>query len=227
MEILALIPARGGSKGIPHKNIVDVAGKPLIAWTIKAAKQSKYITRVVVSSDDDAILSVAEEYGAEKLKRPAEYATDTAPYQPLVLHALDMLQNGGYEPDYLVYLQPTSPLRDQHDVDAAFDVFLKHSDADGLISVSEIDNKILKAFLVNENGYLVGITNNEFPFMNRQDLPTVFMPNGAIYIVRPDVFRKNNELFSEKIVPFPMSVEKSVDIDTADDLQKINSLLKA
>ena len=111
-KILAIIPARGGSKGIPKKNIVKVGGKPLIAWAIDEAKKSKYIDTVIVTSDDDEILKVAKQYKAEPIKRPAELATDQAPPEPVVFHVLEYMKDKfKYLPDIFVYLQPTSPLR--------------------------------------------------------------------------------------------------------------------
>ena len=225
-KILAIIPARGGSKGIPKKNIVLVGGKPLIAWTIEAAKKSKYINRIVVSSDSDEILSVAAKYGAEPIKRPAELATDTAPPEPLVHHALKYLKDEQkYAPDVLVYLQATSPLRDYKDIDSAFDIFLR-SKATSAISAYELDKKYLKTFISSKNGFLKGVANNEFPFMNRQLLPNIYMPNGAIYIIMTKAFKKLGRLLSDKTLPYIMSLEKSIDIDNPEDLKKLRLILK-
>lgn len=221
MNILAIIPARGGSQSIPKKNIVPFAGKPLVAWTIDAAKKSKYINKIIVSSDDDEILRIAEHFGAESLKRPKELATNAAPFEPLIFHTLDSLQNvSGYIPEIFIYLQPTSPLRDAHDIDEAFFIFLK-SDADALISVREIDNKFLKSLIV-DNGYLRGAANDLYSFMNRQELPKICLPNGAIYIIKTEIFRKTKKLLSEKTIPFFMPESKSIDIDTMDDIKKLN-----
>ena len=165
-EIMAIIPARGGSKSIPRKNIVPLGGKPLIAWSIEAALGSKFITRTVVSSDDEEILKVAETHGAEVLRRPAELATDKATSEPVILHVLDhFLKHEKYEPDLVIYLQPTSPLRTTDDIDGAIRVF-HQKEADALISVYEIDKSFLKSFLVDESGMLKGVSNNLFPFMN-------------------------------------------------------------
>ncbi|MEK7507165.1 MAG: acylneuraminate cytidylyltransferase family protein [Patescibacteria group bacterium] len=225
-KILAIIPARGGSKGIPKKNIVPVGGRPLIAWTIEAAKKSKYINKIVVSSDSDEILNVAKKWGAYPLKRPAELATDTAPPEPIVFHVLDHLKKkGNYIPNILVYLQPTSPLRTRDDIDSAFNSFFK-SKATAVISVYELDKKYLKAFITDKNGFLKGAVNNKYPFMNRQQLPSVYMPNGAIYIITRKEFMKTGQLFSNKTAPHVMTAEKSFDLDTLEDLKKLRRILK-
>ena len=225
-KILAIIPARGGSKGIPRKNIIPLAGKPLIAWTIDAAKKSKYIDRIIVSSDSDEILKVAFKFGSEPIKRPAKLAADIALPEPLIFHALGHLKKTEkYIPDVIIYLQPTSPLRNETDIDNAFNVFFK-SKAMALNSVYEIDKKYLKTFGINKNGLLEGSINNKYPFANRQQLPSVYMPNGAIYIIYTDVFRKTKMLFSDKTVPFLMQGEKNVDLDTQEDLKKLNKYLK-
>ncbi|MCT7556042.1 acylneuraminate cytidylyltransferase family protein [Aliarcobacter butzleri] len=223
MKIVSIIPARGGSKGLPGKNIIDLAGKPLIAWTIEASLKSKYITKTIVSSDDNNILEISKKFGVETIKRPNELALDTTPTEPVIEHVLKSLENIE-QYDYLILLQPTSPLRDEKDIDSAIKLLIQKK-VSALISTKEIDNKILKAFKNNENGYLEGISNNIYPFMRRQDLPKVFMPNGAIYIIKIDEFLKTKILFTDKTISFEMSEEKSFDIDTKEDLKKIKKYM--
>ena len=223
MKIVSIIPARGGSKGLPGKNIIDLAGKPLIAWTIEASLKSKYITKTIVSSDNNNILEISKKFGVETIKRPDELALDTTPTEPVIEHVLKSLENIE-QYDYLILLQPTSPLRDEKDIDSAIKLLIQKK-VSALISTKEIDNKILKAFKNNENGYLEGIANNKYPFMRRQDLPKVFMPNGAIYIVSVKDFLKTKRLFTDKTISFEMSEEKSFDIDTKEDLNKCNDIL--
>ncbi|WP_313956428.1 acylneuraminate cytidylyltransferase family protein [Aliarcobacter cryaerophilus] len=224
MKIISIIPARGGSKGLPKKNILELAGKPLIAWTIESSLKSKYISKTIVSSDCDEILNISSKYGSEILKRPDELARDTTPTEPVVEHILQNIKDlGNYS--YLVLLQPTSPLRDEKDIDEAISKLIQEKDATALISVKEIDNKILKAFKINNNGYLEGISNNKYPFMRRQDLPKVFMPNGAIYIISINEFLKTKRLFSDNAISYLMNEEKSLDIDTIDDFEKIKNYI--
>jgi CMP-N,N'-diacetyllegionaminic acid synthase len=216
-RILSIIPARGGSKGLPRKNIIDLAGKPLIAWTIDASLNSKYITKTVVSSEDKEILDISTEYGAEIIRRPDNLANDVATSESVVRHAIDYLESVGEQFDIVILLQPTSPLRDSKDIDSAFEIMFD-SDAASIISVCEFDNKILKAFIKDSNGFLKGISNNKYPFMRRQDLPSVFMPNGAIYIISSNLFIDLNSFFTDQTSYYLMPIKKSIDIDSKDDL---------
>ncbi len=224
MKILSIIPARGGSKGIPRKNIIDLNGKPLIAWTIEASLKSRYITKTVVSSDDNEILEVSKKYGANVLKRPDDLATDTSSSQSVVEHTITELEKVNEKYDYLVLLQPTSPLRDRNDIDEAFETLFEKN-ATALISVKEYDNKILKAFIDNQEGFIEGVRNNTYPFIRRQDLPKVYMSNGAIYIIKAEKFMKCKSFWTEKTVKYVMDNTKSMDIDTKEDLEKIRKFL--
>ncbi len=220
-KVLAIIPARGGSKGLPRKNIIDLAGKPLMTWTIEASLNSKYISKTIVSSDSDEILEFAIKYGSEILKRPDVLSADTSSSEVVVKHALENIVE---KFDYIVLLQPTSPLRDTLDIDSAFEKLFS-SDADALISVCEYDNKMLKAFKENEFGFIEGISNNQFPFSRRQDLPKTYMSNGAIYIIKVEEFLKNNSFFADKTISYIMNEVKSLDIDTKEDLQKVEKYI--
>ena len=223
-RILAIIPARGGSKGLPRKNILDLNGKPLIAWTIESSLKSKYITKTVVSSDDDEILNISQEYKSEIIKRPDELALDTTASEPVVKHVIEELQKENQEFDYIVLLQPTSPLRDTQNIDDALDMLFKYN-ATSLISVCEIDNKILKAFKENKNGFIEGVSNNKYPFMRRQDLPKTYLSNGAIYIIKVSEFMKNNSFYADKTISYCMDDITSLDIDTKEDLEKTQSIM--
>ncbi|WP_424686296.1 MAG: cytidylyltransferase domain-containing protein [Halarcobacter ebronensis] len=216
-KVLAIIPARGCSKGLPRKNIIDLAGKPLIAWTIEASLGSKYIINTIVSSDSDEILDVAKNYNSDILKRPDELATDISSSEVVVKHVLESIEE---KFDYVALLQPTSPLRDTNDIDNAFEKLFS-SEANALISVCEYDNKILKAFKENKFGYIEGISNNKYPFMRRQDLPKTYISNGAIYIIKVEEFLKNESFFTDKTISYEMNLEKSLDIDTLKDLEKV------
>jgi len=225
-KILAIIPARGGSKGIPRKNIIPLAGKPLIAWTIETAKKSKYIDKIVVSSDDNEILAIGEKFKAQPVKRPAHLATDTAAPEPLIFQVMDYLkEKENYIPKIIVYLQPTSPLRDAGDIDASIEIVLNKKST-AVISVYELEKKYLKTFVTDKSGYLRGSLNNKYPFANRQQLPSVYMPNGAVYVITRKEFIKTGRLFSSKTVPYTMTAEKSFDLDTIEDLKKLKRIFK-
>jgi CMP-N,N'-diacetyllegionaminic acid synthase len=219
-RVLSIIPARGGSKGLPRKNIIDLAGKPLIAWTIEASLKSKYITKTIVSSDDEEILDISKKYDAEIIKRPDNLASDTATSEAVVRHAIEYLESMGEVFDIVVLLQPTSPLRNSKDIDSAFEVMFTSS-ATAIISTCEFDNKVLKTFIKGSNGFLEGVSNNKHPFMRRQDLPLVYMPNGAIYIIMKDSFVECDGFYTDSTLPFIMDIYHSVDIDSQEDLMLI------
>jgi|SRR3989338_6678101 len=225
MKILGLIPARGGSKGIPRKNIVDVAGKPLIAYTIGPALASGCFDKIAVSSDDDLILDISRLYGVQSIKRPVELAQDDSRFEDLILHALTVLEEREkYVPEALVYLQPTSPLRTASDIDGAVQMLLK-SPVAAVISVRKVEPEYLKTFVLDKRGYLIGAVNNRYPFMNRQDLPDLFLPNGAIYAILRKEFLKRNSLFSPKTLPYVMPEERSFDLNSREDLTKLEKML--
>lgn len=224
-KILAIIPARGGSKGLPRKNIVDLVGKPLIAWSIEASLNSKYINKTIVSSDDYEILKIAKLYKAEVIKRPDNLATDDASSEVVVKHVIKELAKRNDTYDYIVLLQPTSPLRNAMEIDTAFDKLFK-TDATALISVCAVDNKILKAFKQNTDGFIEGISNNQYPFMRRQDLPKTYLSNGATYIIKVDEFIKNSSFYTDKTISYEMDNLTSLDIDTQEDLNKVINILK-
>lgn len=223
-KVLAIIPARGGSKGIPLKNMTLVNGKPLIDWTIDAALKSERVNKVIVSSDSEMILNHAAQY--EKVicvERPSHLANDNTPTEPVIVHALEQIKDAEY--DVVLLLQPTSPLRTSEDIDAAYNAFL-NSNASALISVSEPKHHPLKSFKKNDHGFLTGLVNNEFPFMPRQELPEVYQPNGAIYMINKTDFLETKQLMTNKTIPFIMSEERSIDIDSLFDIEAATLELK-
>lgn len=225
-SVLAIIPARGGSKGIPGKNLVTLAGKPLIQWTIEAAKSARCVTDVAVSSDSHNILRFAREQCVYTIERPGHLASDLARTEPVLEHAVNLMKSEGKHYSYLLLLQGTSPLRTAKHIDEAFDVWAD-SESDALISVCEPRHHPLKAFLLSEQGFLKGILNDQYPFMPRQELPAAFLPNGAIYFVRMEKFMANSSLFQRRTCPFVMSLNESVDIDCMDDIALAESILKS
>ena len=217
MKVLAIIPARGGSKGIPRKNMINFLGKPLIQWSINAALNSSIITDVIVSSDDDEILELAKKHTQVKtIKRPKELAEDNSRTEPVLVHALKNIKDVKY--DYLILLQPTSPLRKAIDIDEAFNKLIIEK-ANSLISVCSIEHHPFKSFKISEKGFLQGIINNDYPFIPRQKLPKTYRANGAIYIIKVKDFLKEKSLLTNKTTFFAMSKEKSLDIDTLEDIK--------
>jgi len=224
-KVLGIIPARGGSKGLPKKNIVALNGQPLIAYSINAGLHSKYIDAVLVSSNDLDILQIAEKYNAEVLVRPNELATDSASIHQVIAHAIESVNSLGREFDLAILLQPTSPLRTTKHIDDAFE-HLKKFDTMSLISVYIPEKSPYKCFVLGESGYLKGFVNNDVPFKNRQELPEVFMPNGAIYIFSIKDFLRNNRIPVENAIPFIMSERESIDIDIQEDIDMAEKILK-
>jgi CMP-N,N'-diacetyllegionaminic acid synthase len=222
---IALITARGGSKGLPRKNILPLNGKPLISWTIEAALQSDCIEKVFVSTDDTEISAISKLYGAEVIDRPREFATDTATSDVVIEHAITYIEEQGYDLEIIVLLQPTSPLRTSQHIDDAF-VLYKQKKANIVLSVFEPEHTPIKAYVEQEDGSIRGIHSDDAPYKRRQDLPRSFQPNGAIYIFNVQSFKKLNRIPRDKVYPFVMLTNESVDVDTFEDLQHIENYLK-
>ena len=218
---LALIPARAGSKSIKNKNLAMLCEKPLLYYTIESAKKAQCIDKIVVSSDGDLILQYALSQGVEALNRPEEIARDSTTSDEVILHAIKHYKDF----DNIILLQPTSPLRDSNDIDKAYRIF-KEKNANALISVTQIDNKILKSFIAKEDGSLQGIHNNTYPFIPRQNLPQTYQSNGAIYIVKRDLFIENPSFLPQNTHYYLMSEEHSIDIDTLADLEYANKIMQ-
>jgi len=225
---VGIIPARGGSKGIPRKNIKSLLGKPLIAYTIKTALRCSLIDRVIVSTDDEEIANVARKYGAEvPFMRPRHLALDTTPTLPVLQHAVSYIEeNEGVVLDTVVLLEPTSPLRDVGYIDACIQK-LQAEDADSVVTVCEVEHNPYFVMLRIENGRYVPLIEPSEPVMRRQDAPKVYRLNGAVYAVKRDVLMERNEIFkteNTKVVIVPQ--EKSFSIDQPLDFEIVEFLLK-
>jgi len=225
MTILALIPARGGSKGLPGKNIKLLNGKPLIAYSINSALSAKRISKTVVSTDDKTIADISKKHGAEvPFMRPENLASDTASSRDVIIHTLDFFKQAMVEFDYLVLLQPTSPFRKEGDIDQAIDTAIE-TNADLVVSAFETSsNPYYVLFEENENGHLK--TSKSGTFTRRQDCPKVYELNGSIYVFKTEALRQNNDLKFDKTVKFLMDKAYSVDIDTIEDFEYAEYLLQ-
>ncbi|HHY22121.1 MAG TPA: acylneuraminate cytidylyltransferase family protein [Bacilli bacterium] len=213
--VLAIIPARGGSKGVPRKNIRDLAGKPLIAWTIDEAKKSKFIDRLILSSEDEEIIEVAKSYGCEvPFVRPRHLAEDTTPGIEPVLHAIKEVE--GY--DYVMLLQPTSPLRTVEDIDRCIEKIIKFNDP-ACVSVAEPDTSPYWMYTLNCNDQIKPLIPQDTVAVRRQELPTVYSLNGAVYIAKTDWLRHTKSFLTEETIAYIMPRERSYDIDTEEDFQ--------
>lgn len=185
-KILALIPARGGSKGLPGKNTMLLKGKPLIAWSIDSAKKSKYIDRIIVSTDSMDIAEIAKKYGASvPFIRPSELATDTAASSDVIMHCLSWIkEKEKTEYDCLILLQPTSPLRNNLHMDEAIEKFFSDDKILSLVSITKVKKNPYWMKIVNKEGFLDNLLDGDKISFRRQDLPEVFVLNGAIYIIK-------------------------------------------
>ncbi len=231
-EILALIPARGGSKGIPHKNIRSFAGYPLIAWSIAAAKQSDLVTRVIVSTDDEEIAAVAREWGAEApFLRPVEISQDKTADLPVFEHALKWLEDvEGYHPEIILQLRPTSPIRPRTMLDDSIRILLEHKDADCVRGVVPAGQNPFKMWRFNGEGKplnpLLELEGIEEPYnAPRQILPSVYWQTGHIDAIRLSSITQKKSLTGDVIYPLVIDPKYTVDIDTLSDWAKYEALV--
>ena len=212
-EFLAVIPARGGSKGIPRKNIKMFAGKPLMCWTIEAALTSVFIDRTVVSTEDAEIAEVARQWGAEVIDRPVELAQDETLITPVLEHVITTLEKEGYRPDFVVLLNPTSPLRGKDHLDVGLRPFI-WSDKDSSVSVTP---GVVCLWEIKD-----GMVKANYDYANkprRQDSPISFSENGAVYVVRTDFLMREHRFIGGKISLFALPPYNALDIDTPLDFK--------
>ena len=217
-KVLGLIPARGNSKRLPRKNIIELYGKPLIAWTIEAALGSKYIDRVIVSTDNQEIANIAKKYGAEvPFIRPSELATDEATTIDAVLYSLGQLEEVGEKYDYIALLQPTSPLRTTQNIEESIEL-LQTKNSDAVISVCEAEHHPLWSNVLPDDLSMDNFLDASVKNKRSQDLPKQYRINGAIYISSVKKLRKENSFFlSNNCIAYIMKQNVSIDIDTMDD----------
>lgn len=226
LKILAIIPARGGSKGIPKKNIKSINGKPLIAWTIIEAQKSKYIDRIILSSDDEEIIKIAREYNCEvPFVRPSKYAADSTPSMDVIFHALKEV-NSSNEYAICVMLEPTSPLRDAADIDSALEKLISEREAESVVGIARAESSH-PAFLVSlKNGFIRSYLNNGFKFFRRQEIDELFYFEGSFYVSYVDSLKRRNSFYHDKCLGFELPKWKAFELDDEIDFIIIESLLK-
>lgn len=226
-SVSAIIPARGGSKGLSGKNIIELCGKPLIAWSIEAAKACRSIDQFIVSTDDKRIADVAKEYGAEiPFMRPAELASDTASAMDVIFHALHWFEKyENYRPAYILLLQPTSPLRKVADIEGAITT-IKNQGARAVVSVCECDHHPWWANRLSEDGNMKNFVSPEILNKPRQDLPIFYRLNGAIYLSETDYLYECNGFIGMETLAHKMPKERSIDIDSHIDFKLARLLME-
>lgn len=231
MEILFVIPARGGSKGLPGKNIKPIAGKPLIAWSVEAAtKAAENIGAcdVIVSTDSETIAEVARAYGAAApFLRPAELASDTAASVDVMLHALEFMEEQGKEYEYLAMIEPTSPQRDASDLENSYRKLKSHPDAESIVGVCKTENCHPLFLTKLNNGFLEPYENKTYKVYRRQEIDEVYFFEGSLYISKAASLRKRKSFYHEKTLGFEMPKWKSFEIDDLTDFLVVEQLLGA
>jgi len=228
-KVLCIIPARGGSKGVHRKNIRNLGNKPLIQWTIDEAKKSKYIDRIIISTEDKEIEEVCTNIEAEVIKRPIELASDDSPTIDSILYTLNILEDDeGYKPDYVMLLQCTSPFRTVTDIDVSIETLLNNEKNNkSLISVAKEEHPPWWLKSINTDGTLKDfILYDKKQFSRRQSFPPVYRLNGAIYICDTYELKKNRSFESDKTLAYVMDSNSSMDIDTEEDLSLAENILK-
>lgn len=230
-KILALIPARGGSKGLPRKNIRPLLGKPLIAWSIEHGLSSKYLDSVVVSTDDEEIASIAKKHGAQApFLRPKELATDEATSIDVIAHAVDSLRVAGDAFDYLVLLEPTSPLREAPDIDACIERLVDAAAALAIVSVAKLEgaHPEFNVLIDKTTGYIRKVNGGaDFRILRRQELPDAYFLEGTIYMSDIGALLSRRTFYHEMTLAYVVPRWKSVEIDELTDFICAEALLKA
>ncbi len=229
MKILGIIPARGGSKGVPRKNIKQLNGKPLIQYTSDIALASKNISKLIVSTDDDEIREVSLSLGINvPFKRPKDLALDKTPTLPVIIHAIEYLKSIGEEFDAVCLLQVTSPFRTVEFLDNAIETFI-NKDTDSLISVQKVPHEFNPhwVFQSNEKGILEIATGEKEIISRRQDLPDTYHRDGSIYITKVDVLLNKKSLYGESVSFIETPKKYYVNIDTLEDWNKAEKLQKS
>lgn len=221
-EVLAIIPARSGSKSVIDKNIRPIAGKPMIAYSIEHGLKAECIDRVIVSTDSEKYADIARKYGAEvPFIRPAEYATDTALDIDVFRHALTFLkENEGYEPEIVVQLRPTYPIRRISDIEAMVKYMREHPDVDSMRCIAPAKEVAYKMWFKDDDGMLSPIMTDipECYNMPRQQLPKIYYQNACIDVVRASVILEQNSMSGKKIAGYEM--DENFDIDTEEEFKK-------
>ncbi len=226
-SVLAIIPARGGSKRLPRKNVLDLAGKPMIAWTIEAALNSKYIDRVVVSTDDSEIATISKHYGGDvPFIRPADLAKDTSTSMEVIIHAISKLEELKSHYEYIIFLQPTSPTRNVKHIDEAVELLLMKN-ADSIISVTAVNHPIEWTNILPDDHSMNGFFLPEYEVMRSQDFSKRYIINGAIYLNNSMIMKKTGSLINCGTgYAYIMKEEDSIDVDSHFELMMADTIIR-
>ena len=227
-SVLSIVPARGGSKGLPGKNVRTLHGKPLIGWSIEHGLESRYVDAVVVSTDDEQIAEVARSHGAEvPFLRPAFLATDTATSVDVLLHTLDTLEKAGRSYDLVALLEPTSPLREATDIDLALEALLGQENAQSIVGVAKVESCHPAFLLRYKDAFLEPYSRQEFGAKRRQEIDDLFFLEGTVYISWTNALRSLRSFYHSKTMPFVVPKYKSFEVDDLTDFVIIEALMAA
>lgn len=226
--ILGIIPARGGSKGLPRKNILLLSGKPMIAWTIERALSSKYLDKVIVNTDDDEIAGIAKKHGAEvPFMRPKELASDTTSMMDVIFHTIAFYKDNNLSFDYIALLEPTSPLRKVDDIDSAIKQLIDNEkNADSLVSAGEVHLEHPSIMKVVRDGYLSPYEVTGEKIYRRQDLKTVYFPYGVIYMSKTGKLLETGTFYQERTIPYFIERWQNYEVDDLFDFTCIEAVMK-
>ncbi|HJX05178.1 MAG TPA: acylneuraminate cytidylyltransferase family protein [Candidatus Nanoarchaeia archaeon] len=226
-RIIAVIPARGGSKTLPRKNILPIDEKPLIYYSIKHALESEYLDKTIVSTEDAEIKSISEQFGAGVLIRPPELATDKAPTIGVLYHVLDHFEKKKEFFDILVLLEPTSPLRKKGDIDRAIELFVKnYNKADALVSLGEIALEKPHIAKIIKGGFVVPFVKVKEKITHRQQLEKTFFPYGVIYLSKTSALKKTGTFYQKRTIPYLIERWQNYEVDDLYDFIAIEAILK-
>jgi CMP-N,N'-diacetyllegionaminic acid synthase len=222
-DTVVIIPARGGSKGIPHKNIVDLCGKPLIAWSILQARAARSVDSVWVTSDSAEILDVAVSHGANPIRRPAEISGDVASSESAWLHALDTIESGGTRVDLAIGMQATSPVREPSDLDKAL-VQFERERLDSLLTCCEVEDFFMWRY--GPDGQPIGVNHDYKNRARRQNIEKRYLENGSFYVFKPDMLRAQGNRLAGKIGIYVMEKHKMFQIDNPQDIALCRAIMR-
>ncbi len=228
MRVLGIIPARGGSKGVPRKNIKMLCGKPLLAYTVDGALAARRLSKVVLSTEDEEIAQIGRDLGIEvPFMRPVELAEDTTPTMPVVLHAVKTLERSGESFDAVCLLQPTNPLRRPADIDACIEL-MEESGADSVVSVLPVPETYnpMWVYWKASDGSLSLSSGEQEPIVRRQELPRAFYRDGSVYVTRSEVLTEHGNLYGRRIQSYEMDAQYAVNIDTPFDWEKAERMIR-
>jgi CMP-N-acetylneuraminic acid synthetase len=229
MRVLGIIPARGGSKGIPRKNIRPLAGKPLLAYTAEAARAARHLERTILSTDDLEIAEVGRRCGLEvPFLRPPGLACDHTPTLPVLRHAVHAIEEAGDRYEAICLLQPTHPLRGPEHIDGCIELLMQ-SGADTVMTVLAVppEHNPYWVYFQDAQGYLRLSTGEPAPIPRRQDLPAAFHREGSVYVTRRDVLMEQKTLYGQRVLGYPMDAAHSINLDSLPDWQRATELIEA